>query len=58
MMTTALLPVQASWRAPSDEYEKVQGLTLRTLFAQDPPRGERLRVDAVGGYLGNATAFL
>jgi glucose-6-phosphate isomerase len=39
-----------SWRALESHYEKVSKLHLRDLFAEDPKRGERMTVDAVGLY--------
>jgi glucose-6-phosphate isomerase len=50
MTNTASLTAQVSWQALEDHYERVRDLTLRTLFAQDPLRGERLRVEAGGIY--------
>jgi glucose-6-phosphate isomerase len=37
-----------AWKALAAHYEAVRGLHLRTLFADDAARGERLTVDAVG----------
>src|SRR3989442_10764899 len=52
-MRTGLLPLTArpAWKALEAHYEKVRELHLRTLFADDPTRGERLAADAVGIYL-------
>jgi len=41
----------AAWKALEAHVEKVRGLHLRTLFAQDPDRGERLALEAAGLYL-------
>jgi len=45
------LTARASWKALRAHHEKVQGLHLRTLFAEDPKRGERLTLEAAGLYL-------
>tara|TARA_R110002095_G_scaffold142965_1_gene123792 strand:- start:2613 stop:4253 length:1641 start_codon:yes stop_codon:yes gene_type:complete len=41
----------AAWKRLEAHYEEVQGLHLRELFANDPTRGERLTVEALGLYL-------
>src|SRR3989454_10904838 len=52
-MRTGLLPLTArpAWKALEAHYEKVRELHLRTLFADDPTRGEHLTADAVGIHL-------
>ncbi|NJD32193.1 MAG: glucose-6-phosphate isomerase [Gammaproteobacteria bacterium] len=40
-----------AWRALQAHYEDVRDQHLRALFAQDPKRGERLALEAVGIYL-------
>jgi glucose-6-phosphate isomerase len=40
-----------AWNALEVHYRKVQALHLRTLFADDPKRGERMTAQAVGIYL-------
>jgi glucose-6-phosphate isomerase len=52
-MTTAIAPLTArpAWRALQAHHEKVRDLHLRTLFEQDPKRGERLTAEAAGLYL-------
>jgi glucose-6-phosphate isomerase len=40
-----------AWRALADHYERVQGLHLRDLFADDARRGERLAAEGAGLYL-------
>lgn len=42
---------QPSWRALEEHYQKARDLHLRTLFAEDPKRGERFTVEAEGLYL-------
>jgi glucose-6-phosphate isomerase len=42
---------RSAWTALASHYKKVSKLHLRDLFAQDPTRGERLSVEAVGLYL-------
>jgi glucose-6-phosphate isomerase len=49
--TVAPLTRRPAWRALGEHYEKVKGLHLRQLFADDPRRGERLTAEAVGVYL-------
>ncbi len=52
-MTTGTAPLTArpAWRALQAHHEKVRDLHLRTLFEQDPKRGERLTAEAEGLYL-------
>ncbi|HKX02641.1 MAG TPA: glucose-6-phosphate isomerase [Methylomirabilota bacterium] len=52
-MTTAIAPLTArpAWKALQAHHEKVRDLHLRTLFEQDPKRGERLTAEAAGLYL-------
>src|ERR1700723_2117343 len=42
---------QPAWKALTAHYKAVSKLHLRQLFADDPKRGERLAVEAVGLYL-------
>src|SRR5919197_4474325 len=51
--TQATLPLtqHPAWRALQAHYETVRDVHLRTLFAEDPRRGERLTAEAVGLYL-------
>src|SRR5262245_11429238 len=50
---TGMLPLTArqSWKALQAHQEKIRSLHLRTLFADDATRGERLTAEAVGIYL-------
>jgi glucose-6-phosphate isomerase len=41
----------AAWKALETHYAQLKDVHLRTLFAQDPERGERLTVEAAGIYL-------
>jgi glucose-6-phosphate isomerase len=41
----------AAWRDLQDHHAMVQGLHLRSLFADDPARGERMTAEAAGVYL-------
>src|SRR3977135_4257677 len=52
-MTTGIAPLTArpAWRALQAHHEKVRDLHLRTLFEEDPKRGERLTAEAAGLYL-------
>src|SRR5215510_6769626 len=49
-MPTPHLTQRPEWRALQAHYEQVQHLHLRQLFADDPKRGERLTLEAVGLY--------
>ena len=51
-MTTSILPLPtlAAWQALEAHYPKVREFHLRKLFADDPKRGERMTVEAVGIY--------
>src|SRR6267143_97841 len=53
VMTTGIAPLTArpAWRALQAHHEKTRDLHLRTLFEQDPKRGERLTAEAAGLYL-------
>src|SRR5262249_58739597 len=42
---------QSAWKALAAHYKAVSKLHLRELFADDPKRGQRMAVDAVGLYL-------
>jgi glucose-6-phosphate isomerase len=51
---TAAVPALTSrpaWKALADHYASVKDVGLRTLFAEDPRRGERLTLESVGVYL-------
>ena len=45
------LPQRPTWKALIAHFDQVKGLHLRQLFADDPKRGERLTVEAVGLFL-------
>ena len=40
-----------SWQKLEEHYHTVRDLHLRTLFAEDPHRGKRFALEAVGIYL-------
>src|SRR5260221_14634479 len=42
------LTKRKSWNALQSHYKKIEGFSLRTLFAADQNRGERLTVEATG----------
>ena len=42
---------RGAWKALAAHYQKVRDLNLRKLFADDPTRGQRMTIDAVGLYL-------
>ena len=50
---TEILPLTArsAWKALEAHLERIRGLHLRTLFADDATRGERLTAEAAGIYL-------
>src|SRR5262250_1421268 len=52
-MTTSTVPLldRPAWAALQAHYERIAPLHLRTLFADDPKRGERLTLEAAGIYL-------
>jgi glucose-6-phosphate isomerase len=49
--TNDRLTTRPSWKALRAHHAKIQGLHLRTLFAEDAKRGERLNAEAAGLYL-------
>src|SRR5262249_34103930 len=49
--TTKSVTERGAWNALVSHYQNVRELHLRKLFADDPTRGERLTVEAVGLYL-------
>src|SRR5712692_9083132 len=52
-MSTKLTPLtqRPSWKALAEHYQKIRDLHLRTLFSQDPRRGEHFACEADGIYL-------
>src|SRR2546425_10385847 len=50
-MTRTLITARPSWKALQAHQEKVREVHLRTLFADDAARGERLTAEAAGIYL-------
>src|SRR5262245_58793160 len=52
-ISTELLPLTArqSWKALQDHVKTIQGLHLRTLFADDATRGESLTAEGAGIFL-------
>ena len=52
-MTTSIAPLMelVAWRALETHFSTVRELHLGQLFAEDPKRGERMTVEAVGIYL-------
>ena len=40
-----------TWKALEAHYQKMRGMHLRKLFADDPTRGDRMTVEAAGLYL-------
>jgi len=52
-MSSNLTPLtqRSQWKALEAHYQNIQDQHLRTLFAEDPNRGERFALEAVGIYL-------
>jgi glucose-6-phosphate isomerase len=48
---SSLLTRRPEWMALQQHHEKIKGLHLRDLFAEDPKRGERMALEACGLYL-------
>src|SRR5690242_9372905 len=44
------LTQRSAWKALEAHYQQISGTQLRSLFADDPQRGERLTVEDVGIY--------
>jgi glucose-6-phosphate isomerase len=49
--TTKSITERSGWKALVAHHQKIRDLHLRKLFADDPARGERMTVEAVGLYL-------
>ncbi len=45
------LRMRPAWALLEEHYQKLKGVDLRQLFADDPGRGERLAIEAAGLYL-------
>jgi glucose-6-phosphate isomerase len=52
-MTATIAPLtqRAAWKALAAHYPTIQELHLRKMFADDPQRGQRMTLEAVGIYL-------
>src|SRR2546430_17158248 len=50
-MNTTPLTQRPAWKALEEHYQKIRSVHLRTLFAKDPKRGQRLALEAAGIYL-------
>ncbi len=48
---TLPLTQHAAWQALAEHYKQIKDVHLRTLFAQDPLRGQRMTAEAAGLYL-------
>ncbi len=48
---TAPLTGRPAWKALQDHYQEIRNVHLRTLFSEDPRRGERFAAEAAGLYL-------
>lgn len=51
VVATKLRKTRTAWTVLDTHYKKVSKLHLRELFAEDPTRGERMAIEAVGLYL-------
>src|SRR5262245_36125188 len=51
MTTSVHLTQRSAWKALVAHFQTLRSQHLRTLFAQDPARGERLTIEDVGIYL-------
>jgi len=52
MAANIIPPTQRpAWKSLQDHYHKIKGLHLRSLFAEDPHRAERLSIEELGIYL-------
>jgi glucose-6-phosphate isomerase len=51
MAAKTSLTQRTAWKGLVDHHAKIRDVHLRTLFADDPQRGERLTAEAVGLYL-------
>jgi len=49
--TTQTVTERSAWKALVAHYQKIRDLHLRKLFADDPTRGERMTIEAVGLFL-------
>jgi glucose-6-phosphate isomerase len=52
MPKTPQLTERPAWKALEEHYHKIRTIHLRSFFADDPSRGERLAVEGAGLYLG------
>src|SRR5690242_20227266 len=50
-ISTTQLTHRTVWKALEDHYQAIRHIHLRTLFKEDPQRGQRLTLEAVGIYL-------
>ena len=48
---TQVLTERPAWKALEEHYRKIRNVHLRSLFADDPLRGQRLAVEGAGLYL-------
>src|ERR1700758_1181974 len=47
----ARLTERPAWKALSEHYKQIRDVHLRTLFSEDPKRGERFALETAGLYL-------
>ena len=52
-VTSQIAPLvdRSAWKKLTDHYEKLQGVHLRQMFADDPQRGEKLTAEGAGLFL-------
>jgi glucose-6-phosphate isomerase len=51
LTTQPVLTERPAWKALQAHYEKISGRHLRDLFAEDPDRGLKMSIEAIGLYL-------
>jgi glucose-6-phosphate isomerase len=51
ILTSQSLTQRPAWKALEAHYQKIRGVHLRSFFAEDARRGERLTAEAIGIYL-------
>ena len=50
-MTQRCPPKRTAWRALENHYKRIRHLHLRDIFADEPSRGERMKIEDIGIYL-------
>ncbi len=50
-MSPPLVSQRAEWHSLQEHYQQIKDVQMRDLFAQDPERGNRLKIEALDLYL-------